>query len=116
LATAWGVLLGRVTGRSDIVFGHTVSGRGLDLPGIDAIAGLLINTVPARVRWTGGDPLADRRRGFAARPGEGDRRRHPRGGAAWLRGQPAGSGRARADRAGRGAAPARPARTVRHPR
>ncbi|RSM40072.1 non-ribosomal peptide synthetase, partial [Actinoplanes sp. ATCC 53533] len=66
LAAAWGVLLGRVTGRTDIVFGHTVSGRGLDMPGIDAIAGLLINTVPARVRWAGADTLADALRGFAA--------------------------------------------------
>ncbi len=51
LAAAWGVLLGRVTGRSDVVFGSTVSGRGGDLPGMDTMVGLLINTVPARVRW-----------------------------------------------------------------
>jgi amino acid adenylation domain-containing protein/non-ribosomal peptide synthase protein (TIGR01720 family) len=66
LAAAWGVLIGRVTGRGDVVFGSTVSGRGGDLAGIDAIAGLLINTVPARVRWAGGDTLADVLRGFAA--------------------------------------------------
>ncbi|MEU8231341.1 amino acid adenylation domain-containing protein [Actinoplanes sp. NPDC048967] len=66
LAAAWGVLVGRVTGRTDVVFGSTVSGRGVELPGIDAIAGLLINTVPARVRWTGADSLADVLRGFAA--------------------------------------------------
>ncbi|MEU7905178.1 amino acid adenylation domain-containing protein [Actinoplanes sp. NPDC049118] len=66
LAAAWGVLIGRVTGRTDVVFGHTVSGRGLDLPGIDAMAGLLINTVPARVRWSGDGTLADVLRGFAA--------------------------------------------------
>jgi len=65
-AAAWGVLVGRVSGRTDVVFGSTVSGRGLDLPGIDAIAGLLINTVPARVRWAGTDTLADVLRGFAA--------------------------------------------------
>ncbi|MEU8611698.1 amino acid adenylation domain-containing protein, partial [Actinoplanes sp. NPDC048791] len=66
LAAAWGVLVGRVTGRTDVVFGSTVSGRGVELPGIDGIAGLLINTVPARVRWTGADSLADVLRGFAA--------------------------------------------------
>nr|BFE75849.1 hypothetical protein GCM10020092_091500 [Actinoplanes digitatis] len=66
LAAAWGVLVGRVTGSNDVVFGSTVSGRGGDLPGVDAIAGLLINTVPARVRWSGDGILADVLRGFAA--------------------------------------------------
>ncbi|MFI7597372.1 amino acid adenylation domain-containing protein [Actinoplanes sp. NPDC049681] len=59
VAAAWGVLVGRVTGRSDVVFGSTVSGRGGDVPGVEAIAGLLINTVPARVRWTGAESLSD---------------------------------------------------------
>ncbi|WP_306208569.1 non-ribosomal peptide synthetase [Actinoplanes sp. RD1] len=66
LAAAWGVLVGRVTGRSDVVFGSTVSGRGGDLPGIDAVVGLAINTVPARVRWSGAETLADVLRRFAA--------------------------------------------------
>ncbi|MEV4642534.1 amino acid adenylation domain-containing protein [Actinoplanes sp. NPDC049548] len=59
VAAAWGVLVGRVTGRSDVVFGSAVSGRGGDVPGVEAIAGLLINTVPARVRWTGAESVAD---------------------------------------------------------
>ncbi|MEV8508041.1 amino acid adenylation domain-containing protein [Actinoplanes sp. NPDC051475] len=66
VAAAWGVLVGRVTGRSDVVFGSTVSGRGGDVPGVEAIAGLLINTVPARIRWTGAESLADVLRRFAA--------------------------------------------------
>ena len=48
---AWGLLLGRVTGRDDVLFGSTVSGRGGDLPGIETMVGLFINTVPARMRF-----------------------------------------------------------------
>ena len=53
LQYAWGTLLGRVTGRSDVVFGTTVSGRPAELPGAESVPGLFINTVPVRVR-TGG--------------------------------------------------------------
>ncbi|HEU5475883.1 MAG TPA: amino acid adenylation domain-containing protein [Actinophytocola sp.] len=47
---AWGVLLGALTGRSDVVFGATVSGRPPELPGVESMIGLFINTVPVRVR------------------------------------------------------------------
>ncbi|EST31002.1 non-ribosomal peptide synthetase, partial [Streptomyces roseochromogenus] len=47
---AWGVLLGALTGRDDVVFGATVSGRPADLPGVDEMVGLFINTLPLRVR------------------------------------------------------------------
>ncbi|MEU3564496.1 amino acid adenylation domain-containing protein [Kitasatospora sp. NPDC006786] len=47
---AWGVLLARLTGREDVLFGTTVSGRPHDLPGVERMMGLLINTVPVRVR------------------------------------------------------------------
>ncbi|MFE4974132.1 amino acid adenylation domain-containing protein, partial [Kitasatospora sp. NPDC056651] len=47
---AWGVLLARLTGREDVLFGTTVSGRPHDLPGVERMIGLLINTVPVRVR------------------------------------------------------------------
>ncbi|MFD8706744.1 amino acid adenylation domain-containing protein, partial [Kitasatospora sp. NPDC059648] len=46
---AWGVLLARLTGREDVLFGTTVSGRPHDLPGVERMMGLLINTVPVRV-------------------------------------------------------------------
>ncbi|MEU4745585.1 condensation domain-containing protein, partial [Actinosynnema sp. NPDC023658] len=42
--------LGRLTGRDDVVFGATVSGRPADLPGVESMIGLFINTVPVRVR------------------------------------------------------------------
>ncbi|MGY5127199.1 amino acid adenylation domain-containing protein [Streptomyces nigrescens] len=47
---AWAVLLGTLTGRDDVVFGATVSGRPAELPGSEHIVGLLINTIPVRVR------------------------------------------------------------------
>ncbi|WP_062648989.1 non-ribosomal peptide synthetase [Streptomyces maremycinicus] len=47
---AWGVLLGRLTGREDVVFGATVAGRSPELPGAESMIGLFINTVPVRVR------------------------------------------------------------------
>ncbi|MGV9415185.1 amino acid adenylation domain-containing protein, partial [Nocardia sp. NPDC003693] len=48
--TAWAILVGRLTGRGDVVFGATVSGRPAELPGVESIVGLFINTVPVRIR------------------------------------------------------------------
>ncbi|GAA0645026.1 hypothetical protein GCM10010174_80100 [Kutzneria viridogrisea] len=53
----WSVLLGRRTGRRDVVFGATVSGRPADLPGADRMIGLFINTLPVRVRTEVAEPL-----------------------------------------------------------
>ena len=44
------MLLGALTGRDDVVFGATVSGRPPELPGVEHMVGLLINTIPVRVR------------------------------------------------------------------
>ncbi|MEU9497067.1 condensation domain-containing protein, partial [Streptomyces sp. NPDC048215] len=46
----WGVLLGSLTGRDDVVFGATVSGRPPEVRGIETMIGLFINTVPVRIR------------------------------------------------------------------
>ncbi|MEU9886264.1 amino acid adenylation domain-containing protein [Sphaerisporangium sp. NPDC051011] len=56
--TAWGLLLGRLTGREDVVFGTTVSGRDAEVDGIESMVGLFINTLPTRVRWRPADTLA----------------------------------------------------------
>ncbi|EME99889.1 non-ribosomal peptide synthetase [Streptomyces mobaraensis NBRC 13819 = DSM 40847] len=45
---AWAVLLSRLTGRTDVVFGATVSGRPADIPGVESIVGLFSNTIPVR--------------------------------------------------------------------
>ncbi len=47
---AWGLLLAGLTGRSDVVFGATTSGRPPELPGVETMIGLFINTLPVRVR------------------------------------------------------------------
>ncbi|WP_328491695.1 non-ribosomal peptide synthase/polyketide synthase [Streptomyces sp. NBC_00414] len=47
---AWALLLARYSGRDDIVFGTTVSGRPAELPGVDTMIGMFINTVPTRIR------------------------------------------------------------------
>ncbi|MFH9426617.1 condensation domain-containing protein, partial [Streptomyces sp. NPDC017529] len=53
---AWALLLARLTGRTDVVFGTTVSGRPPELPGVETMVGLLINTLPVRVRLDGAQP------------------------------------------------------------
>jgi len=47
---AWALLLSRYSGEDDIVFGGTVSGRPPELPGVETMLGLFINTLPVRVR------------------------------------------------------------------
>ncbi|WP_329172616.1 non-ribosomal peptide synthetase [Streptomyces sp. NBC_01477] len=55
---AWGLLLAHLTGRPDVLFGTTVSGRPPEIPGIESMVGLFINTVPVRVRPLPGETLA----------------------------------------------------------
>ncbi|MFJ1680705.1 amino acid adenylation domain-containing protein [Streptomyces sp. NPDC088251] len=55
---AWAVLLGKLTGRDDVVFGTTVSGRPPEIPGIEAMIGLFVNTIPVRVRLDPGETWA----------------------------------------------------------
>ncbi|WP_406270234.1 amino acid adenylation domain-containing protein [Nocardia sp. NBC_00881] len=43
---AWGVLLGRLSDRRDVVFGTIISGRPDQLSGVERMLGLFINTVP----------------------------------------------------------------------
>ncbi|WP_189529077.1 non-ribosomal peptide synthetase, partial [Streptomyces sindenensis] len=52
LQGSWALVLGRTTGRDDVVFGSTVSGRPPEVPGIETMIGLFINTVPVRARLT----------------------------------------------------------------
>jgi non-ribosomal peptide synthetase component F len=56
---AWALLLSRHSGRREVCFGATVSGRPADLPGMDAIIGIFINTLPVRVDLPEDAALAD---------------------------------------------------------
>ncbi|GAA3093427.1 non-ribosomal peptide synthetase [Streptosporangium carneum] len=56
---AWALTLCRLTGRDDVVFGATVSGRPPGLARVEEMVGLFVNTVPARVRVRPEESLAD---------------------------------------------------------
>ncbi|MGJ5891419.1 amino acid adenylation domain-containing protein [Streptomyces niveiscabiei] len=64
---AWGVLLGRLTGRSEAVFGQTVSVRPPELRNVASMVGFCINTVPLRVRWDEHATVADLLTGLQSR-------------------------------------------------
>ncbi|NLG54552.1 MAG: non-ribosomal peptide synthetase, partial [Rhodococcus sp.] len=57
--TAWAVALATLTGRNDIVFGATVSGRPPELDGVESMLGLFINTLPVRVQLDPSETLAE---------------------------------------------------------
>ncbi|MCH0564644.1 MULTISPECIES: non-ribosomal peptide synthetase [unclassified Streptomyces] len=56
---AWALLLGQLTGRQDVVFGTTVSGRPPAVTDVESMVGMFINTVPVRVTYAPGDTVAE---------------------------------------------------------
>ena len=56
---AWAVVLGRYSGRPDVVFGVTVAGRSPELAGVENIVGVCINTVPLRVKLPADTPVRE---------------------------------------------------------
>lgn len=48
---AWGIVLSRYTNLDDVIFGVTVSGRTIDLKGVEDMLGLFINTIPKRFQF-----------------------------------------------------------------
>ncbi|RFS82990.1 amino acid adenylation domain-containing protein [Actinomadura spongiicola] len=59
LQGVWALVLGSLTGRTDVVFGATVSGRPPELDGVEGMVGLFSNTVPVRVRLDPALPLPE---------------------------------------------------------
>ncbi|OBI89705.1 non-ribosomal peptide synthetase [Mycobacterium sp. 1245805.9] len=53
---AWAAILSVFTDRDDVTFGVTVSGRPGELPGVESMVGMFINTVPLRVRLDPREP------------------------------------------------------------
>ncbi|WP_084483903.1 non-ribosomal peptide synthetase [Nocardia anaemiae] len=51
---AWGLVVAGSTGRDDVVFGATVSGRPPQLDGIGDMIGLFVDAVPVRIRFDRG--------------------------------------------------------------
>ncbi|GGO52699.1 hypothetical protein GCM10012287_37580 [Streptomyces daqingensis] len=59
LLGAWSLLLARSCGTDDVVFGTTVSGRRPEVPGMETMIGLFINTVPVRVAIDGSETVRE---------------------------------------------------------
>jgi len=55
----WALLLSRITGKNDVVFGTVVSGRQMSLAGANAMVGMLINTLPMRAKLEPGNILSE---------------------------------------------------------
>ncbi|MFD3262321.1 condensation domain-containing protein, partial [Paenibacillus lentus] len=58
IQAAWGLLLQRYNYTQDAVFGSVVSGRPPELPDVESIVGLFINTVPVRLTSDSDDTFA----------------------------------------------------------
>ncbi|WP_268626173.1 non-ribosomal peptide synthetase [Paenibacillus alvei] len=59
LQAAWGVMLQKYNITNDAVFGSVVAGRPAEIPGIESMIGLFINTVPVRVTSEADTVFAD---------------------------------------------------------
>ncbi|MET7986457.1 amino acid adenylation domain-containing protein [Streptomyces sp. NPDC005281] len=59
LQGAWAVLISRLTGQQDVVFGAAVNGRPADLSGSDEMVGLFINSLPTRALCRPGTSLGE---------------------------------------------------------
>ena len=55
----WGILLGRYSGREDVVYGAVVSGRPSEIEGIESMVGIFINTIPVRIKYNGSMKFKD---------------------------------------------------------
>ncbi|WP_139070811.1 condensation domain-containing protein, partial [Paenibacillus sp. KS1] len=59
MQAAWGIILQKYNNTGDAVFGGVVSGRPAEIPGIESMIGLFINTIPIRVVCEADDRFAD---------------------------------------------------------
>ncbi len=55
---AWGTLLHRYSGESQVVFGAITSGRPAEVRGIEEMIGLFINTVPVKITFAANAPVS----------------------------------------------------------
>ncbi|PHH91429.1 hypothetical protein CDD83_523 [Cordyceps sp. RAO-2017] len=49
VSAAWAVLLSRIAGQADVVYGHLIAGRNSAIQGVEEMVGCCINIVPVRV-------------------------------------------------------------------
>lgn len=50
LLGCWALLLARLSGEDDVLLGSVVAGRPPELPGVETMVGLFLNTLPVRLR------------------------------------------------------------------
>jgi amino acid adenylation domain-containing protein len=55
----WALILSQQTGQREVVFGVTVSGRNIDLEGVEDMIGIFINTIPLRLSIDTRETLQD---------------------------------------------------------
>ncbi|MEM7482575.1 MAG: amino acid adenylation domain-containing protein [Acidobacteriota bacterium] len=75
LQAAWARLLSAYSGQREVVFGATVAGRPADLPGVESMVGLFINSLPVRLEVPATGNIVDwltavQERAVARRPHE----------------------------------------------
>ncbi|KAJ5307881.1 nonribosomal peptide synthase [Penicillium atrosanguineum] len=58
-STAWALLLSRLTGQDDVVYGHLVAGRNSAISGMEEIVGCCLDFIPVRVKLTSSQTPAD---------------------------------------------------------
>jgi non-ribosomal peptide synthetase component F len=51
IKSVWALTLARLTARSDVVFGHTISGRNCAIPGVETLIGPCMNVIPVRIQF-----------------------------------------------------------------
>ncbi|BFH70999.1 hypothetical protein PsJ27TS7_49990 [Paenibacillus dendritiformis] len=59
MQTVWGLVLQVYNNSEDVVFGSVVSGRPAEIPGIESMIGLFINTIPVRIQAKAEETVAD---------------------------------------------------------
>jgi len=64
---AWALLLSRLSGEKEVIFGTVTSGRPADIPGVEDIMGLFINAIPVHAGCHGDEPAGDWLRALHAR-------------------------------------------------
>ncbi|WP_127490417.1 non-ribosomal peptide synthetase, partial [Paenibacillus ehimensis] len=59
IQTVWGLILQKYNNSDDVVFGSVVAGRPAEIPGVESMIGLFINTIPVRITSAVGESVAD---------------------------------------------------------
>ena len=73
IQAAWALGLATLTGRTDVVFGGTVSGRPAQLAGVEDMVGMFINSLPVRIKLDPSETVRGAAGSGSERPGRAPR-------------------------------------------